>query len=220
MMKEVKKKKKKKKGADGKRASSGAALKAAHGFGEVLKEAKQLAAKGRHADAMCILGRDPSSKNGSMNGVYLKREKPFHGRSAYQKEGGDRFLFFSATKGAWKVSDSLNDNKTGFAFAKVDDRGKALPSEVEQPLDWKVFGGKDEGYKKDRAVRCVSAPALLRVLDAPESAAEADGGESSDDEQGSESSSGQQGSAHSSDDEKGTMSSTSSSSSSGEEGKD
>lgn len=194
-------------------------LASAHGVAEILEQAKQLASEGRISKAVCVFGRDPSSKNSSVNGVYVDRDKPFHGRNAYKQEGGDRFLFYSSTKGAWKVSDSLDDSKNGFAFAKVDDRGEGLPSDTKHNLEWRVFGGKSEGYKKDRGLRCLSALALLRAL-APESAAAlapdndaADNCDESDGERGSgESSSCQQGSDNPSSDEKGAASSSGSSS--------
>mmetsp|Transcript_51112 Transcript_51112/g.118800 ORF Transcript_51112/g.118800 Transcript_51112/m.118800 type:complete len:382 (+) Transcript_51112:2-1147(+) len=159
------------------------------GVREVYEQAKMLVVSGGLRGAICIIGRESARKNSSVNGVYVNREKLFHGRISYKKEGSDRFLFFSATKGAWKVSDNLDDQKTGFAFAKVDDKGQVPPCDPKRPLAWRVFDGKPDGYKKDDAVRCLSVKAFLQVL-APEWVSGEDSMEESAGEQGSQSSGG------------------------------
>lgn len=161
-------------------------------FAEVSAEAAQLES-GVLAEAVVLLGRDAGKKNASINGVYVRREgKKFHGRESFKKEGEEpRFLFFSSPKGAWKISSKLDDSKAGFAFAKVNDRGEAVPAEPQQTLVWRVCDGKEEGYNKDRAVRGVRGPRLLQGAGPQADGAESDMGSepSSSCQQGSDPSS-------------------------------
>lgn len=117
---------------------------------------EQLRETGRMAGAIRLEGRDPTAKNASINGIYAHVSGGFAGASAYEKIGGHvpRFLFYSARKKRWLVNDELDDAKTGFAYAKTKDGGKATPPEHGTSLQWFVFGGKAEGYREDPAVRC------------------------------------------------------------------
>ncbi|CAE8630146.1 unnamed protein product, partial [Polarella glacialis] len=116
--------------------------------------------------ALMIDGRDLSRKNHLINGVYVARAGNFHGARSYEKIGnsGKRFLFYSATKQGWKISDKLQDLQS-FAYARVEDRGQTAPSELGDQLSWKVFDGKEVGYAKDKDVLCsrVNTAELLKA---------------------------------------------------------
>merc|ERR1740123_1800470 len=110
------------------------------GAKEAYEQAKELSAKGHLAQgAVCVVGRAADRKNASLNGIYCPDPRLFHGRTCYKKEedpGTEKFLFYSASKHAWKLSNNLDDNKTGFAFAKVDGKDKAAPSDPSRKLTW------------------------------------------------------------------------------------
>merc|ERR1740139_424366 len=116
--------------------------------------------------AILVEGRSEGKKNSSINGVYKLRRGLYHGASTWEKVVEDqnqtRYLFFSGTKKAWKISNSFSDKKTGFAFAKVEDKNRQPPS-TQPKLRWKVMDGKEEGYKKDKLVHCSD---LLSTIEA------------------------------------------------------
>mmetsp|Transcript_28000 Transcript_28000/g.80330 ORF Transcript_28000/g.80330 Transcript_28000/m.80330 type:complete len:943 (+) Transcript_28000:112-2940(+) len=119
---------------------------------------EQLRAEGRLAGAMRVEGRAPSAKNASINGLYAVVAAGFGSSRAYLKVGASspRYLFFSSKKKRWMINDELDDSKKGFAYAKIQDGGKAAPPEHGDQLRWQVFSGKEEGYSEDPAVRCVA----------------------------------------------------------------
>mmetsp|Transcript_59611 Transcript_59611/g.194470 ORF Transcript_59611/g.194470 Transcript_59611/m.194470 type:complete len:796 (-) Transcript_59611:143-2530(-) len=126
---------------------------------------EQAFAEERLKEALLIEGRSDDKTNASINGIYGLRSAPYHGAPAYEKLGGgdQRLLFYSATKGAWKISDNMNDKKTGFAYVRVGDLGKQPPSQAL--CKWRVFNGDGVGWKRDKNVTCVElAPALLMSL--------------------------------------------------------
>merc|ERR1712176_935072 len=84
---------------------------------------------------------------------YAALKGGFEGKPAFEKVDGSmaRVIFFSARKSRWKINDKLNDSTGGFAFAKVKDGGKALPS---ASLGWQVFDGSGGGYNEDANVQC------------------------------------------------------------------
>mmetsp|Transcript_37753 Transcript_37753/g.103742 ORF Transcript_37753/g.103742 Transcript_37753/m.103742 type:complete len:508 (-) Transcript_37753:101-1624(-) len=119
----------------------------------------QLRRDGRLNGSVQIEGREPSAKNSSINGIYAPIASGFGGFLAYEKFNGfgvapDRYLFFSARKSRWKINDVLFDGKGCFAFARTEDDGQHAPT--DRSLLWEVFGGKDQGYAEDPAVRCVA----------------------------------------------------------------
>lgn len=134
--------------------------------------------------ALRVEGRALEKTNSSINGVYALRKELFGGFSAFEKCGGtvERFLFFSASKKRWKISDRLDDGKTGFAFAKVSD-GKISPAALGESVTWSVFDGKEDGYNVDAAVR------VKPLVAAPEEDGQGSSSEESADSSGSGSSS-------------------------------
>ncbi|CAE8584651.1 unnamed protein product, partial [Polarella glacialis] len=88
---------------------------------EMAAAAWQLEQEGKLQTALMIDGRDLSRKNHLINGVYVARAGNFHGARSYEKIGnsGKRFLFYSATKQGWKISDKLQDLQS-FAYARVE----------------------------------------------------------------------------------------------------
>lgn len=115
---------------------------------------------GKLKGAVQILGRSTAKKNYSINGVYTLVPRGFEGHSAYQKvlQARDdpktqRFLFYSENKRRWKVSDSLNDDKGGFAYCKSITSKAPTPGEINEAV-WCVFDGKKSGYNEDAAVKC------------------------------------------------------------------
>jgi len=173
------------------------------GAQEAYEQAQELSAKGHLAQgAVCVVGRATDRKNASLNGIYLPRPRPFHGRICYKKNedaGTERFLFYSSSKHAWKLSNNMDDNKAGFAFAKVDDEDKADPSDRSRKLTWRVFDGKAEGYQKDHGVLCTTARALLQELGGGDASTSGDGEDGSEDAELLYDSSGEQGGGSSSD---------------------
>lgn len=126
---------------------------------------EQAFAEERVLDALLIEGRSSNLTNASINGIYALRPAEFHGARAFEKLGGGppRVLFYSATKCAWKVSDRFYDKKTGFAYLRVDDRGKSLPSQATSK--WRLFNGISAGWRRDKLIKCVElAPALILSL--------------------------------------------------------
>merc|ERR1719506_4117 len=102
-------------------------------------------------------GRDSAKKNASVNGIYAPMAAGHDGLPAYEKVGekngepATRFLYYSAQKKRWKISDSVGDTKNGFAFVKLTVE-KAPPVDLGNAR-WSVFDRKSEGYNEDPAVR-------------------------------------------------------------------
>jgi len=141
-------------------------------------QVQALQAANQLAGAVRIEGRDVGAKNASVNGIYALVDGGFDGSSAYVKAGGGqpRFLFYSNRKGRWKINDQLDDAKNGFAFAKVRDGGKVVPSDHSPALRWHVFDGKEGGYNEDANVRCSKVAAAAKQAGA---AGDASGDDSS-----------------------------------------
>eukprot|EP00928_Gymnodinium_smaydae_P083492 TRINITY_DN66732_c0_g1_i1.p1 TRINITY_DN66732_c0_g1~~TRINITY_DN66732_c0_g1_i1.p1 ORF type:complete len:353 (-),score=42.40 TRINITY_DN66732_c0_g1_i1:139-1197(-) len=127
--------------------------------GDVSAVIERLREAGRLKGAFAIRGRCLKAKNSSINGVYIETENGLMGHSAYHKVVGGlrlphRFLFFSSRKNCWKISDSLDDAKGGFAYARASDNGQRSPADPKTSLRWHVYEGKDKGFVEDTKVRC------------------------------------------------------------------
>lgn len=133
--------------------------------------AQELKREGTLETAAIIYGRGVTKKNYQINGIYSLRTGKYHGAVCYQKEtndpkAGKKFLLYSATKQQWKITDKIQDQDS-FAYARVEDRGKQPPPDLPKGyLTWKVFSGKQGGYKKDDQVFCtrVDIPTLAAAL--------------------------------------------------------
>jgi len=124
----------------------------------------KLHAEGRFEGALQLEGRTQEKKNASVNGIYAALPELFGGSIAYEKVSDHdaeqrRVLYYHAEKKRWKVSESIGDNKAGFAFLKVRDGGKAPPISNES-IAWTLFDGR-EGYNEDPAMRCIKLLDLL-----------------------------------------------------------
>eukprot|EP00401_Gymnodinium_catenatum_P064311 CAMPEP_0117468970 /NCGR_PEP_ID=MMETSP0784-20121206/6452_1 /TAXON_ID=39447 /ORGANISM="" /LENGTH=674 /DNA_ID=CAMNT_0005262999 /DNA_START=127 /DNA_END=2150 /DNA_ORIENTATION=- len=108
--------------------------------------------EGRLLDGGVVVeGRQPEKSNFSINGVYALRNERFNDHSAYEKlVGHKRFLFYSAPKRRWKISNALDDSKAGYAH--VPAQGKVAPSDLRGK--WKVYESKEMGYRPDKQVAC------------------------------------------------------------------
>jgi len=133
--------------------------------------AQELQKEGTLETAAIIYGRGVTKKNYQINGIYSLRTGKYHGAVCYQKEtndpkAGKKFLLYSATKQQWKITDKIQDQDS-FAYARVEDRGKQPPPDLPKGyLTWKVFSGKQGGYKKDDQVFCtrVDIPTLAAAV--------------------------------------------------------
>lgn len=121
---------------------------------EMLAVAQELQVKQQDEDVMMVTGRDLGKKNSSINGIYVARPGLYHGVRAWEKlgSGARKFLFWSATVYAWKISDRLQDQKKGFAYAKAIKEDEVRSPEALSKLKWKVFDGSS--YSKDTEVKC------------------------------------------------------------------
>jgi len=122
---------------------------------EMLVAAMQLRKEGQLDNAVMLDGRSVLRRNHLNNGIYLARAGKYHGTTCFEKLGGStkRFLIYSATKLAWKITEKLQDGQS-FAYAKVEDRGKTWITDHDPSLVWKVWDGKEAGHNKDPAVTC------------------------------------------------------------------
>lgn len=118
---------------------------------------EKLRRRGQLEAAIKIEGRDAEKKNSSMNGVYVVLQSGFGGFRAYQKvgDGPHRVLFYSSKKNRWKVNDSLDDSKGGFAWVSSEG-GSTLPCDLGGKAKWRIFDGKEKGYTEDPGVRCIA----------------------------------------------------------------
>eukprot|EP00928_Gymnodinium_smaydae_P063479 TRINITY_DN4703_c0_g1_i1.p1 TRINITY_DN4703_c0_g1~~TRINITY_DN4703_c0_g1_i1.p1 ORF type:complete len:684 (-),score=107.97 TRINITY_DN4703_c0_g1_i1:64-2115(-) len=163
---------------------------------------KRLRTEGRLTGAIQLKGRAVDAKNASINGVYALLSNGFSDRPAYEKieisgQATQRYLFFSARKGRWKVNDSLDDSKGGFAYARTSDDGRQAPSESSLQLRWHVFEGKEKGYSEDLAVSCtplVKQAAAEKVASASSDSEDSDSAASASSDSSSSSGSAAQGS--------------------------
>lgn len=122
-------------------------------------EVKRLRASGREIELVRMHGREVEKKNSSVNGLYVQRPDGFGGVRAYEKvgKGPPRFLLYSAKRGRWFISDSMNDSQKGFAYLEATDGGASGPVDGgARSGRWQVFDGKEHGYKEDPAVQCTS----------------------------------------------------------------
>ena len=123
-----------------------------------------LAAEPSSAAALTVSGRSKKAPNAIINGKYELIANELSDRPTFRKaadaKSPDLFLYFSASRGKWKIAPSLEDGKGHVA---INNDAKAERPDACQPGLWEVFNGKAAGFAVDKEVEVKSSNKRTRV---------------------------------------------------------
>lgn len=107
--------------------------------------------------AGCIVleGRSTERKHNRINGTYAQLQDRLDGNLAFEKvvdeKGAELYIYYAVSKGRWKISTTLGDEKGGLAQLKTSTASS--PADVGDSV-WVVYEGKEDGYRGDPLVKC------------------------------------------------------------------
>ena len=104
-----------------------------------------------------VIGRSRKLGNAIINGRYAILETVVSDRPVFSKKSDkhELYLFYSASRGKWKIAPSMND---GAGHLAINSDSKAERPDLCVPEGaWEVFDGKEKGFNKDAALKVVPA---------------------------------------------------------------
>ena len=114
---------------------------------------ESVSARCQSGNVMEVEGRSKKQSNSIINGTYSLIENEKSDRPTYRKgktkKCPELFLFYSVSRGKWKIAPSLEDGAGHVAINKDE---KAESPDACKPGEWEVFDGKEKGFNKDSAV--------------------------------------------------------------------
>ena len=127
-----------------------------------------IAAASSAGSTLVVSGRGKKAPNAIINGRYVLIPNELSDRPTFRKpaegKSPELFLFYSASRGKWKIAPSLEDGKGHVA---INNDAKAERPELCKPGCWEVFNGKDKGFGIDADVVVVTSSKRARSDAAP-----------------------------------------------------